>query len=112
MWILDYAGLVPSTPCHTSVDNGQCLHSRACGKEGGACQIQHHAHLSAISCLRATPGEKVVVFAWHREDLVSLRTLSKETSFILNVEWNQMEKNTCAKTCLWIGNLAEPHITL
>lgn len=34
------------------------------------------------------------VLAWHNKDLVSLPTLSQETSFILNVEGNQVEKNT------------------
>lgn len=44
--------------------------------------------ISAISCLRATPGEKVLVFAWHGQDLVSLPSLSKQASFIPNVEGN------------------------
>lgn len=67
---------------------------RGLQKEKEACQTQLHAHHSAISCLWATLGEKVLVFAWHSEDLVSLPTPSKETSFIPNVEGNQVEKNT------------------
>lgn len=57
-------------------------------KGKGACQAQPLAHLSAISCLWATPREKVLVFAWHGQELVSLPSLSKQTSFIPNVEGN------------------------
>lgn len=42
--------------------------------------------LSAISCLWATAGEKALALAWHGLDLVSLPSLSKQISFIPNVE--------------------------
>ena len=51
-------------------------------------------YLSAISCPWAAPGEKVLVLAWHGQGLVSLPAPSKQTSFIPNVEGNQMEKVT------------------
>lgn len=34
------------------------------------------SYLCAISCLWATPGEKVLVLAWHSQDLVFLPSLS------------------------------------
>lgn len=90
-------GMVPWTRHHSSVDNGQCLHSRTWRKERGACQTWPHAHLFAISCLWATPTEKVLGLAWHGRDLASLHSVSKQTSFFENIEGNPVEK----KKTLW-----------
>ena len=67
-------GMLPWPPHHWSVDNGQCLPSRTCKSEKGACQSQPSTHLSAISCLtgntwREGPG---VCLAWPWSGLLPL----------------------------------------
>lgn len=61
-------------------------------KGKGASQTWPHAHLFAISCLWATPAEKVLGLAWHGQDLASLPSVSKQTSFFENIEGNPVEK--------------------
>lgn len=73
-----------------------------CKKEKGTCQTWPHAHLSAISCLWATPDKTVLGLAWHGQDLASLPRVSKQTSFFENTEGNPGEKETLwpvAATC-------------
>lgn len=45
----------------------------------------------------ATPAEKVLGLAWHGQDLASLPSVSKQTSFFENIEGNPVEK----KETLW-----------
>lgn len=87
-------GMVPWTLYHSNVDNGQRLHSRTCRKENGACQTWPHAHLSAISCLWATPEEKVLGLAWHGQDLASPTLFLNRPHSLRTLKGIQWEKET------------------
>lgn len=99
-------GLVPSLHSCAICDGSLNSLPQQCGqwtmssfqrlakKEKGACQTWPRANLSAISCLWATPEEKVLGLARHGQDLASLPSGSKQTSLYENPERNPMEKET------------------
>lgn len=98
-------GTVPWTPCHRSVDNGQCLHSRACKKEKGACQTQPHAHLSLLFPASGLPLERRfwcllgTVKIWSPSQLFLNRPHSFQT--LKGTKWKKTPSShqACAATC-------------